>query len=471
MMKKIVSLLLIAVMIMSLASFASSADVISTTYYHDDITTGECSEHASWTTQSDFWRLDADGKAAAEAGYPLDALYGTVSITVEEAGEYSLSVNLRSHESTGNYRLYVNGSEEPLSVYLDGRCELNGVSPNTFFDVDCGKVNLVSGVNTLKFVCTGEGGENADESNRYKINLRSITISAEKSYSMFSDGRINAEQTATIKQETETGYVFTDENGIVTEKESYTASASGYGGTFNIFETCMKGSYFSYTVSVPNDGLYSCSIMSRLHDKGFGEFMMSIDSVEVGSYENKWTSGSYYNEYALGSIELTAGEHVVTFTAIGSGARDVVDSNCWGPDYFTISQVSTNFTIESDDFSAFISSRDAGAAEHDLRFIIAASLEKLESYDELYVTLIFKDSNKETVKSITKNAAEELEFYASATAAGNRYTAGNNCALFGMVITDVPDAEWATAELLLSTSESVADTVVKGSISASAALS
>ena len=40
-----------------------------------------------------------------------------------------------------------------------------------------------------------------------------------------------------------------------------------------------------------------------------------------------------------------------------------------------------------------------------------------------------------------------------------------------MVITDVPDAEWATAELLLSTSESVADTVVKGSISASAALS
>lgn len=101
------------------------------------------------------------------------------------------------------------------------------------------------------------------------------------------------------------------------------------------------------------------------------------------------------------------------------------------------------YTIASDGFSAFISTRRnaTNAAHNDIRVILATDIEGLDAYMGLNLTLTFKKDSA-VVKTATWDVVKDLKFYASASAAGNTYTAADGCALFGIVITGVPNADW-----------------------------
>ncbi|MBR2986449.1 MAG: carbohydrate-binding protein [Clostridia bacterium] len=473
-MKKALSLLLAVLLFAAVLPIGVFAATESTTYNINSTSFGgDASEHVTYVVQSDFLRLDVNGATAQEAGLPVKGLYGTVVISVAEAGEYDVTLNLRAHESCGNFELYINGSETK-QCNVDMRHSVIGKPANSFFDLEIGKVTLVKGENTFKFVSTGEGGTKTTEDNRYKANIRRITIERETTYESFSAGTITETAVGSaITQEIESGYTFVNELGETAEKTFSSSSTAGYGKNMAVFYDVMAGSYFEYTVNVETAGTYHFSINSRTHMTGFGEFTLSVDGETMGSYMNKASSNSstMWAEYSLGTIALTQGEHKVRFTATGEGpmAYSKENNNCFGADLFTMSPVVTDYTIASEDFSAFVSSRKASDDKHDLRFIVAADFVGLDNYDALYMTVSFLDADGNTVKSIVKNVATELSFYASATAAGNRYTAAEGSVLFGMVITNVPDSAWASATVSLSTAPDTAP-AIKGTVSATAAI-
>ena len=475
-MKKALAILLAILLLVPMTvSLVAHADVQQTVYNINNTSFGgDKSDYVTYVVQSDFLRFDVDGAAAATGGSAVAGLYGTVVINVAEAGEYDVKLNLRAHESCGKFELYINGSETK-QCDVDMRHKVIGIGANTFFDLEVGKVNLVKGENTFKFVSTGDGGSNTAENNRYKANIRRITIERETPYASFSKGSIaSADASANITQEIETGYKFFDENGAdkTAEKTYSSSSTAGYGTNMSVFYECMAGSYFEYTVNVDTAGTYAFSINSRTHMTGFGEFTLSVDGETMGSYVNKAASNTstMWAEYSLGTKALTQGEHTVRFTATGEGAMAYgkENNNCFGADLFTLKQVVTDYTIDSDDFSAFVSSRK-GATEgtHDARFIVAADLEGLDQYQALYLTVEFTDASGNVVKTFAFNVATELEIFQSATAAGNKYTAADGSVLFGCVIVDIPDTAWSGVTLSLGTTADAETVFVKGSIAAS----
>ena len=110
-----------------------------------------------------------------------------------------------------------------------------------------------------------------------------------------------------------------------------------------------------------------------------------------------------------------------------------------------------NFTIGSDDFSAFISAREAADGKSDLRIVLAGEKKKLALLWEDTLTIRFFDTNGLLMKSVTFEVSEDLLLYQSATAAGNTYVATEGCALFGVVICGVPNEAWGSVSVTLST--------------------
>lgn len=110
---------------------------------------------------------------------------------------------------------------------------------------------------------------------------------------------------------------------------------------------------------------------------------------------------------------------------------------------------SNSYTIDSNDFSAFISARAGAEGTTDYRFIIAADIKKFAEYDNVDMILTFTKGG-EVVASATKDILTELDIYSSATAAGNTYIAADGCLLFGLVVTGVPADAWDTVTVTLA---------------------
>ena len=113
----------------------------------------------------------------------------------------------------------------------------------------------------------------------------------------------------------------------------------------------------------------------------------------------------------------------------------------------------TKYAVSTQGLSGFISARN-GTNENtsDIRFVLALDTELYESYHYINVTVEFCNAFG-VVKSITLTA-QELSFYLSVTGAGNTYTATDGNALFGVIITGVPDSAWDYAVLSVDSSVS-----------------
>ena len=107
------------------------------------------------------------------------------------------------------------------------------------------------------------------------------------------------------------------------------------------------------------------------------------------------------------------------------------------------------YTIDTDDFAAFVSAREGVKADTaEYRFVIAADIEKFTACENLNLVLNFV-KGEEVVATATKNVLKELKVYASATAAGNTYVAADGVLLTGIVVKDIPAQAWETVTVTL----------------------
>lgn len=117
----------------------------------------------------------------------------------------------------------------------------------------------------------------------------------------------------------------------------------------------------------------------------------------------------------------------------------------------TITETAENtYEVTTDGVSGFISAKQ-GATASDLRFILAVDLEAIKTYDDLSLTVTFCD--KVGVVKSWKVTFAELDFYLEAYGAGNTYVAGEGDALFGVVVTSVPNNAWDYVILTVNTAE------------------
>ncbi len=115
-----------------------------------------------------------------------------------------------------------------------------------------------------------------------------------------------------------------------------------------------------------------------------------------------------------------------------------------------------NNTISTEGVSGFVSSRANGDTS-DLRFVLAVDLEAIIAYENLSVTVEFCDATG--VIKTKAVAFRDLTFFKSATAAGETYTAAEGDAIFGLVVTGVPNDAWSYVVLSVQTS---ADSTMSG---------
>ena len=98
-------------------------------------------------------------------------------------------------------------------------------------------------------------------------------------------------------------------------------------------------------------------------------------------------------------------------------------------------------------FLASFSVRNDGD-KHAIRFIMLTDCSKLSR--SVTVSIFFKDDDGKTVKSkigVLAPGKDDYSLYTAVKAAGENHFAANGLALFGCVITDIPNGAWTTVEV------------------------
>lgn len=161
-------------------------------------------------------------------------------------------------------------------------------------------------------------------------------------------------------------------------------------------------------------------------------------------------SGTMKGSIVLGNDTVAT---MSAFLAKDNAANANLDSCVYTVSSFSEGKIekgtSDAYTIDSNDFSAFVSARAGADGTTDYRFIIAADIETFAGYDGVNMILTFTKGG-EVVASASKDILTELDIYRSATAAGNTYVAADGCLLFGWVITGVPAGSWDTVSVTLA---------------------
>lgn len=105
----------------------------------------------------------------------------------------------------------------------------------------------------------------------------------------------------------------------------------------------------------------------------------------------------------------------------------------------------------TDMFQCYFSLREEGTTQA-IRFVILTSYRKIQT-ESVTVSILFKDRDGKTIKSLSKKLATEnsdFELYSAVVADGEVFFADNDNALFGLVVTDIPDGAWYSTELSIT---------------------
>lgn len=107
--------------------------------------------------------------------------------------------------------------------------------------------------------------------------------------------------------------------------------------------------------------------------------------------------------------------------------------------------VPTMTTDES--FSAYFSVRDDGDS-HSIRFVFLTN--RRVDTSSITISIVFKDDEGKTIKSkvgVLATENSDYTLYSAVKAAGEKYFAARGLALFGCVITDIPNGAWSYVEV------------------------
>ncbi|MBQ4121248.1 MAG: hypothetical protein IJD35_04455 [Clostridia bacterium] len=178
--------------------------------------------------------------------------------------------------------------------------------------------------------------------------------------------------------------------------------------------------------------------------------MVGINDKDSNAQSTFRASGTMKGTITLGKDTVATADPFLAKDIAGNANLDSCVYNVSAFSNGKIEKGSSNaYTIDSDDFSAFVSARAGAEGTTDYRFIIAADIKKFAEYDNVDMILTFTKGG-EVVASATKDILTELDIYRSATAAGNTYVAADGCLLFGLVVTGVPADAWDTVTVTLA---------------------
>ncbi len=122
------------------------------------------------------------------------------------------------------------------------------------------------------------------------------------------------------------------------------------------------------------------------------------------------------------------------------------------------------FLLSSEDaFSAYYQEKEGEGNTHDLRVLLVANLAKLPDAAFLNVKIEFTlaAGGTKTVEGKLGGADSDYTLYQKATAGGDTYTAADGCAIFGNVITDIPDGAYTGVKVTISNGNDVILSVSK----------
>ena len=95
-------------------------------------------------------------------------------------------------------------------------------------------------------------------------------------------------------------------------------------------------------------------------------------------------------------------------------------------------------------FQPYVQMRDAAEGYHDVRVVILTNPELLTAYDSLDVTITFTvDGGEKVLKRTLGGKNSDYSFYQKITADGEIYIASDGTAIFGNIITDIPNGAYS----------------------------
>lgn len=95
-------------------------------------------------------------------------------------------------------------------------------------------------------------------------------------------------------------------------------------------------------------------------------------------------------------------------------------------------------------FAAYLQTKENGGNAQDLRVVLVANLNKLPAVESATVKITFTlaDGGEKTLTRTLGGESSDYELYRSITAAGETYTACEGCAIFGNIITGIPEGAY-----------------------------
>ena len=253
-----------------------------------------------------------------------------------------------------------------------------------------------------------------------------------------------------------------------TNQDGLNVYVGGIVGKFNTsntssIENCVNNGKFVYPdfaafggmigslVGVSGNPITNCiSFTDEGYLCGFGDptitdCFMKDDIIAVGKPIEM--DGVTYQRYNFGIMDTTTYK-IVNVELIPSFAEG------------SIKNEDGKYVIDSDYYTAFVSEREnATAGKKDYRFVVAADKDSFTAYSDVTFELSFTKGGT-VVKTAVKSVRNDLDVYASATAAGETYVAADGTLLFGLVVTDVPDDAWDSVTVTLKNAAS-ADVIAK----------
>jgi hypothetical protein len=263
----------------------------------------ECEEITKTTSDSTSNYTDAAASGDRFNSVTSNAVgdHVTYTMTVPQAGSYSVTVRDRIAYNKGIYQLSIGGVNQGSPVDQYG-------ATTGFRESKLGNVIFsTAGNKQLRFQVTGKNGS----SSGFALGFDYIDLT--RSFIECEDL-----PTATSQYDTNT---------------DYTAGGASRG-KYNSANLNAMNDYVEYTVNVPETGTYTIYVKDRIA-KNKGKYQLTIDGINQGSEVDQYGDPSTFRESSLGLVTLnTSGNKLFRFTVTGQNGNS--DGFALGFDYIDL---------------------------------------------------------------------------------------------------------------------------------------
>ena len=108
-------------------------------------------------------------------------------------------------------------------------------------------------------------------------------------------------------------------------------------------------------------------------------------------------------------------------------------------------------------FEAHFQTRASGENAHDARIILLTKPELLEAYDKVDVAITFTltDGGTKVINGTLGGAASDYTLYKRITAGADLYKAAEGAAIFGNIVTDIPNGAYTNVSVTITNGSDV----------------